>query len=271
MLAAMPRTSPVGLLALVASSSLAVACQSAPAEPMPEPRPSAVPARTAPLVSARPTPRPTAAPPRRPVEAKPVKELPPSPDDPLKGVWSLADATKGLPKEGKLTAVLTTDKGALECELFEDKAPITVAAFAGIARGLRPFKGADGKWAKRPGYDGTTFHRVVRGFMIQGGDPAGTGAGPSPGFLLPDEIWAGAAHEKKGQLCMANRGPDTNGMQFFVTDGAAPHLDGGYTIFGQCEAGPALEALATVPVRGERPVTPPKIEKVVVRRAPPKK
>ena len=101
--------------------------------------------------------------------------------------------------------------------------------------------------------------------MIQGGDPAGTGAG-EPGYVIPDEIWEGAKHDQRGQLCMANRGPNTNGMQFFITDGAPAHLDGGYTIFGKCGPEKVIEALASVPVIGERAADPPKIEKVTIRR-----
>ncbi|MBK7580985.1 MAG: peptidylprolyl isomerase [Myxococcales bacterium] len=204
-------------------------------------------------------------PPVRELAAKPVAEVKASADDPLAGKFTLADATKGLTGKGPLVADIKTDKGTLNCTLYEDKAPITVANFVGLARGLRPWKTPAGKWEKKPGYDGTTFHRVVKGFMIQGGDPAGSGAG-EPGYVIPDEVWAGARHDTRGLLCMANRGPNTNGMQFFVMDGVAAHLDGGYTIFGKCEPESVVEALASVPVRGERAVTPPKIEKVSVKR-----
>jgi peptidyl-prolyl cis-trans isomerase A (cyclophilin A) len=101
--------------------------------------------------------------------------------------------------------------------------------------------------------------------MIQGGDPKGTGGG-EPGYVIPDEIWQGARHDQRGLLCMANRGKNTNGMQFFVLDGVAAHLDGGYTIFGKCAPESVVEALASVEVRGDRAVSPPKIEKVSVRR-----
>jgi peptidyl-prolyl cis-trans isomerase A (cyclophilin A) len=210
------------------------------------------------------------APTPAPAQAKPTAPGVASPDDPLGGKLSLADATKGLVGKGPLVAEIRTAKGKLDCELFEDKAPITVANFVGLARGLRPFKGPDGTWAKKNAYDGTTFHRVVKGFMIQGGDPAGTGAG-DPGYVIPDEIWEGARHDQRGLLCMANRGKNTNGMQFFILDGPAAHLDGGYTIFGKCGPEAVIEALASVPVRGDRALDPPKIEKVVIRRAAAKK
>lgn len=177
---------------------------------------------------------------------------------------TLEQATEGLPAGKTLTADIKTSLGTLSCELFADKAPVTVANFVGLARGKRPFK-VRGEWVKRPGYDGTTFHRVVKGFMIQGGDPLGNGTG-EPGYVIPDEIWEGSKHDKRGLLCMANRGKNTNGMQFFITDAAAPHLDGGYTIFGSCGPDETIEKLASVPTRGDRAVDPPKIEQVTIRR-----
>jgi peptidyl-prolyl cis-trans isomerase A (cyclophilin A) len=204
------------------------------------------------------------------VGAKPTQAVQPSADDPLKGVFTLADATQGLPGKGKLVAEIKTAQGKLECELYDDRAPITVANFVGLARGLRPFRNPQGEWVKKPAYDGTTFHRIIKGFMIQGGDPAGTGAG-EPGYVIPDEVWEDAYHSERGLLCMANRGPNTNGMQFFIMDGSAPHLDGGYTIFGKCSPDSVIEKLANSEVQGDRAVTPPKIEKVTIKRGAPKK
>jgi peptidyl-prolyl cis-trans isomerase A (cyclophilin A) len=199
------------------------------------------------------------------VSAKPVAAVKPAPGDPLQGKFSMADALQKLPSKGsKLYADLTTSDGKLECELFPDKAPLTVANFVGLARGLRPWKKGD-RWVKQPLYDGTVFHRVIKGFMIQGGDPDGNGSG-GPGYEIPDEIWEDAHHDKRGLLCMANRGANTNGSQFFVMDGPAPHLDGGYTIFGQCGPDSVIEKLASTPTRGDRAVDPPKISKVVIRR-----
>lgn len=206
----------------------------------------------------------------RKVSARPVAPVVPSPGDPLGGKFSLVDATQGLPGAGKLVAEIRTSLGKLQCDLYEDRAPLTVANFVGLARGLRPFKSSKGEWTKAAGYDGTTFHRVIKGFMIQGGDPAGTGAG-EPGYVIPDEIWEGAYHSERGLLCMANRGPNTNGMQFFIMDGSAPHLDNGYTIFGKCGPDAVLDKLASVEVQGDRAVKPPKIDKVVIRRDAAKK
>ena len=259
---------PGPIASLLASGTLALsllggACRSAPAEPesrsvlTASPQESAAPFAT-PAGQAAAT-----APP--PITPTPATEGPVSPDDPLHGKFSLDDATAGLSGKGALVAEIDTDLGKLECDLYDDKAKVTVANFVGLARGLRPFKAPDGKWGKKPAYDGTTFHRVVKGFMIQGGDPSGTGAG-EPGYVIPDEVWPGSAHDQRGLLCMANRGPNTNGQQFFIMDAAARHLDGGYTIFGKCGPDAVIEKLASVPVQGDHSITPSKIKKVVIKR-----
>jgi peptidyl-prolyl cis-trans isomerase A (cyclophilin A) len=183
-----------------------------------------------------------------------------------KDAFTLEQATAGLAGKGRFRATLETDFGTLTCELFEDRAPLHVANFVGLARGVREFKDGD-DWVKRPAYDGTIFHRVIKDFMIQGGDPTGTGTG-SPGYVFPDEIWPGAVHDRRGQLCSANRGRDTNGMQFFITDAPLPHLDGGYTIFGLCTPESVIEKIAAVEVRGpgSRPVKPVVLKRVLVTR-----
>lgn len=211
----------------------------------------------------KPKPKPPEQKPRK-VTAKPVATVSVAEGDPHKGQFSLDDATKGLAKGNTLIATLDTELGSLECELYDDKAPITVATFVGLARGLRAWKDK-GQWVKKPLYDGTVFHRVVKGFMIQGGDPAGNGSG-GPGFVIPDEIWEDAYHDQRGLLCMANRGPNTNGSQFFIMDGKAAHLDGGYTIFGKCSPEDVINKLASVPVKGDRSVEPVKIRKLTVKR-----
>ncbi len=242
----------------LAFAVIAGACQSTPAEPESRPvQKAAEPDSTSPAATPPPPPVP-APPPEKP-------PAPVSPDDPLHGKFSLDDATAGLAGKGPLSAEIDTELGKLECDLYDDKAPITVANFIGLARGLRPFKAPDGKWTKKPAYDGTTFHRVIKGFMIQGGDPSGTGAG-EPGYAIPDEKWPGATHDKRGLLCMANRGPNTNGQQFFITDAAAPHLDSGYTIFGKCGPDAVMDKLAGVPVQGDHSVTPTKIKKITIKR-----
>jgi peptidyl-prolyl cis-trans isomerase A (cyclophilin A) len=193
----------------------------------------------------------------------------PTEPDPHNGQFTLAEAVKGLPKQGMLAAQIKTNMGSFYCDLFDDKAPVTVANFVGLARGLRKYWDADKvAWTARPYYDGTTFHRVIPGFMIQGGDHTGTGKG-GIGYLLKDEPHPSLRHDKAGQLCMANRGRDTNEAQFFVTEAAAPHLDGSYTIFGQCEPAALAARIARVPQSGapqNTPLTPVTIEKVEVRR-----
>ena len=189
--------------------------------------------------------------------------------DPLDGKFSIADATKDLKGSGGLMATIDTSMGAFSCKLYDDKAPNTVANFVGRARGLRPWKYHE-DWVKRAAYDGTKFHRIIKGFMIQGGDPLGNGSG-EPGYTIKDELWPGAKHDKPGLLCMANRGHDTNGQQFFITDAAAAHLDGNYTIFGECAPEKLVHDIAGVPVAGSNPITPVVIKTVTIAREKPGK
>ena len=189
--------------------------------------------------------------------------------DPANGHFSLEQATAGLPGHGQLSATIKTNVGTMRCSLDSAHAPSSVANFVGLARGKRPWKNPDGVWVLRPAYDNTSFHRVIKGFMIQGGDPTGTGTG-EPGYTIKDERWAGAAHDRAGLLCMANRGPDTNGMQFFITDDNTPHLDRGktaYTIFGSCEPIAVVHAIAAVSVgAADRPNQPVTIDSVTIER-----
>jgi peptidyl-prolyl cis-trans isomerase A (cyclophilin A) len=229
---------------------------------VPEPESHSV-LKPSPPESAAPVATPEAAPAPPPPLPSPAEA--PSDGDPAHGKFTLEDATAGLPGKGAISAEIDTELGKLQCDLYDDKAPITVANFVGLARGLRPFKAPDGKWTKKPAYDGTTFHRVIKGFMIQGGDPSGTGAG-EPGYVIPDEIWPGATHDKRGLICMANRGPNTNGQQFFIMDAAALHLDKGYTIFGMCGPDAVIEKLASVEVQGDHSLKPTKIKKITITR-----
>ncbi|WP_240808195.1 peptidylprolyl isomerase [Polyangium spumosum] len=261
--------------AFAAASALVVTafasgCESSPPEPTADPdrKPAAQTQANngtpAPVQTSRPRierPKPT----KKKVTAKPVAEVKPSADDPVKGKWTLDDATKGLPEGKTLVATIETDLGNLECTLFHDKAPITVANFVGLARGVRPWKTPEGKWEKKPAYDGTIFHRIIKGFMIQGGDAKKNGSGEA-GYVIPDEVWEDANHDRPGLLCMANRGPNTNSAQFFITDEAAFHLDGGYTIFGECAPVDTVHKIASVPVVREKPESPPVIKKVTITR-----
>jgi len=187
--------------------------------------------------------------------------------DPLNGTFTLADATKDLPGKGPIVAKIDTSKGALQCKLFDDKAPITVANFIGLATGKRAWKDPNSnQWVNKPAYDGTGFHRIIKGFMIQGGDPKGNGSG-EPGYVIKDELWEGAKHDRAGLLCMANRGPNTNGAQFFITDAAAPHLDTSYTIFGECAPVEIVHDIASVPTgMRDMPQTPVTIKSITISR-----
>ena len=155
--------------------------------------------------------------------------------DPEGGVFTIEQALADLPGEGELWVDMKTDAGLISCRLYEEQTPITVANFVGLARGLRPALDVDQEnWVARPYYDGVNFHRAIPGFVIQGGDPTGTGRGRT-GYVIQDEFVEGLVHDEAGMLSMANRGLGTGGGQFFVTLAPVPHLDGKHTIFGKCE------------------------------------
>ncbi len=148
---------------------------------------------------------------------------------------STADAAKklGLARDEKLFATFVTSMGSIVAELYWEKAPMTVLNFVGLAEGTK--KWTDRKTKKEmdtPLYSNTKFHRVIPGFMIQGGDPEGTGRG-GPGFTFKDEFDESLRHDGPGILSMANRGPNTNGSQFFITEKATPHLNNRHTVFGK--------------------------------------
>src|SRR3989454_8608650 len=147
------------------------------------------------------------------------------------------------------TATFTTSMGTFKVRLMPDHAPITVKNFTELARGERQWRDPrDGGSKTEPLYDGTVFHRVIPDFMIQGGDPEGSGRG-GPGYQFQDECPpSGPAFDRPGLLAMANAGPDTNGSQFFVTVAPTPHLTGKHTIFGEIVDGhDVVEAISTIP------------------------
>jgi peptidyl-prolyl cis-trans isomerase A (cyclophilin A) len=188
-------------------------------------------------------------------------------DDPAKGKFTLEEATKGLPGSGPLTAKIETTQGTFTCELYEKQTPITVANFVGLARGLRPWKDPKtGQWVKKPYYDGLIFHRVIPGFMIQGGDPLGVGTG-NPGYKFADEIVPELKFDKPGLMAMANAGPVTNGSQFFITESKPEYLNGRHTIFGACEPLSLVTKIAGVD-RGPRdkPTVDVVMKKVTISR-----
>lgn len=142
-----------------------------------------------------------------------------------------------FPGEGKLHATLHTNHGNIVIALYEHRAPKTVANFVGLATGKRTWTDPDTfEPSNNPFYDGIIFHRVIPGFMIQGGDPTGSGRG-GPGYRFEDEFHPELRHTGAGILSMANAGPNTNGSQFFITDGPTPHLDNRHAVFGQVVQG----------------------------------
>ena len=148
------------------------------------------------------------------------------------------------------TATFVTSLGEFKVELMPDHAPITVSNFVDLASGKREWRDPrDGQKKTDPLYDGTIFHRVIDGFMIQGGDPEGSGRG-GPGYRFEDEVGPGTPKfDRAGLLAMANAGPGTNGSQFFVTVAPTPHLTGKHTIFGEVTEGmDVVEKIAKVDV-----------------------
>lgn len=148
-------------------------------------------------------------------------------------VWAANSKEKGK----EMFATMTTSMGTIKLKLFSDKAPKTVENFVSLAEGTKEWTDPkSGKKEKKPLYDGTVFHRVIKKFMIQGGDPLGNGTG-GPGYQFGDEFSPDLKHSKPGILSMANAGPGTNGSQFFITVEPTPWLDGKHTIFGEVVEG----------------------------------
>lgn len=151
------------------------------------------------------------------------------------------------------TATVETNHGTFQIELFEERAPRTARNFIELA--------------EAGFYDGVVFHRIIQGFMIQGGDPDGTGTG-GPGYTIPDEFHPGLRHDAKGVLSMANAGPNTGGSQFFITLAATPWLDDRHAVFGRVIDGmDVVEKIGAVATgRGDRPVDEVRMEAVTVER-----
>jgi peptidyl-prolyl cis-trans isomerase A (cyclophilin A) len=208
-----------------------------------------------------------------PVGKEPPLPTQPSPDptpgaDVRKPVAAdLAEYTKDLPGSGsKLMAKIETSMGTFNCELYGDKAPMTVANFVGLATGKKAWISPAGVQRGKPFFDGISFHRVIPGFMIQGGDPRGDGTG-GPGYDFNDEIWQDQ-HITPGVLAMANagvrNGEGTNGSQFFIMEGGRPDLDKKHTVFGKCAEMDLVKKITNVPTTADKPNTPVTINKVTI-------
>ena len=196
------------------------------------------------------TPAPKTPPAKKPAAAAPAAAKP-------------AVTTSAQP-----TAIIETTAGKLTCTLFPDVAPIGVANFIGLAQGTKDWTNPISHARKHgvPLYDGTIFHRVIPNFMIQGGDPAGSGSG-DVGFEFKNETSPTLKFDRPGRLAYANAGPGTNGSQFFITEAPYPSLNGGYTLFGQCDE-PTIALVKQIARMGrdanDRPYRPVKITHITI-------
>jgi peptidyl-prolyl cis-trans isomerase A (cyclophilin A) len=180
---------------------------------------------------------------------------------------AMAATMEAALKPGVYAKFVTTE-GNFTIQLFEQEAPKTVANFIGLAEGTKEWTDPrTGQRVKKPYYNGIVFHRIIADFMIQGGDPLGQGTG-GPGYTFEDEFSPKLKHSKEGILSMANRGPNTNGGQFFITLVPTPWLDGKHTIFGEVVEG--IEIIRKIGKTktgpGDRPVTPISITSVTIER-----
>ncbi|MDB4943712.1 MAG: Peptidyl-prolyl cis-trans isomerase [Labilithrix sp.] len=194
--------------------------------------------------------------------ATPPSFDPKSAADPIgEGKLTLAMALAGFPSGGgTLTAAIATEKGVIKCTLDEAAAPISVANFVGLARGTRPYK-TTGDWQVGRFYDGLVWHRVIPGFVIQGGDPEGSGFG-GPGFDLPDE---NHVDEPLGTLAMA-ASSKASGSQFYIVVGTGPAAD--YNVFGTCETATAIAVAASPRDANDKPLTSVHMLRVEIGRCP---
>ena len=189
---------------------------------------------------------------------KPAEELPDSP----------APQAAALVHPNGPTVIFDTSMGRITCQFYEKQAPKTVANFIGLAQGTKDWTDpvSHKLMHKKPLFDGTTFHRVIPEFMIQGGDPAGTGMG-DPGYQFEDEFDPNLIFDGPGRLAMANSGPNTDGSQFFITEQAYPSLSQHYSLFGQCDPDSVevVKAIARVPRDSDdKPLTPVTLRKVTI-------
>jgi peptidyl-prolyl cis-trans isomerase A (cyclophilin A) len=255
-------------LALSASLALSFAAckkdQEAPKQAATEDKP--------PEATPPPAEKPAESPDPAAAQPPPEKSAPAMPEVRSPVAEDLATYTSDLTGDGPLVATIETSHGTMHCDLFDKGAPVTVANFIGLARGMHPFTDpVSGKVETRPYYDGTVFHRVIPEFMIQGGDPTASGSG-GPGYEFATEVSPDLRHDP-GTLSMANAGPNTNGSQFFITEGATNRLDGKYNVFGRCKELDVVKKIARVKTTAQpdgsensRPVEEVKLIKVTIAR-----
>ena len=189
---------------------------------------------------------------------KPAEEIPDAPQ---------ATAAAMVRPNGP-SVVMDTSMGRITCQFYQKQAPKAVANFIGLAQGTKDWTDPESKKVQqhKPFYDGTTFHRVIPEFMIQGGDPMGTGMG-DPGYQFEDEFDPNLNFDVPGRLAMANSGPNTNGSQFFITEKAYDSLNQHYTIFGQCDEASVLVVQTIARVErdsNDKPLTPVLLKKVTI-------
>jgi len=201
-------------------------------------------------------------------------QTPPAAPPPASPADALPDAPQAtaaaLTQPNGPTVVMDTSMGRITCQFYERQAPKAVANFIALAEGSKDWTdpATKKKMHNRPLYNGTTFHRVIPEFMIQGGDPIGTGLG-DPGYVFDDEIDPDLNFDRPGRLAMANSGPNTNGSQFFITEGAYDSLNGHYTLFGQCDDSGVLVVKTIARVQrdaDDKPLTPVILKKVTIVR-----
>ena len=168
-----------------------------------------------------------------------------------------------------INAHFTTSEGNFTIRLFDAEVPATVANFVGLAEGTKEWTDPrSNRKVRQPYYDGVIFHRIIDSFMIQGGDPLGQGIG-GPGYTFADEFHPKARHGKAGMLSMANRGPNTNGGQFFITLAPTPHLDDRHTVFGEVVEGmDVVKKIGSTATSkpGDRPLKPITIQTVTIEK-----
>ncbi|WP_446743732.1 peptidylprolyl isomerase [Silvibacterium acidisoli] len=214
------------------------------------------------------TPTPDSPTSNDPQAAAPASQTPPASSSTQDLPDSPGSQVPVSPQPTGPTAVFDTSMGRITCQLFQKEAPQTVANFIGLAEGTKDWTDPNTKQKVhgKPLYDGTTFHRVIPEFMIQGGDPLGNGMG-DPGYYFNDEFDPNLNFDVPGRLAMANSGPNTNGSQFFITEAPTEHLNQKHTIFGQCNESSILvvKSIARVERDGEdKPITPVVLKKVTI-------